>query len=942
MISWRGIVSTLWMGIFLVWADFGAAQDDSKALLEQLESIVQNSEIPADKRKSVLQDVRLEVLRRAISAEVVLDRIESFIQQQEEEIFGYSLDLTRAWIHLFSVCPDPRSTRALIGASSASRFQVREAACEGLGRIGGEGAVEALTVLLRDAVPRVSIAACYALGRLRSEEAAAQIIPLLEGHLDVRIAACRSLAQCGGDRALPSLLEATGDKDSDVRLEALGAALEIVESSTTTSGFRSQSLLAFVAGFLSDASIDVRCGVIRMLVERNHLFAVGDLIEALSAPHDWIRYPSCRMLHALYSQRFGYDPGEAPDSELNRDAVERWKAWWAKKSSHPDRDRMTLLLVGLRSPLGKIRQGVERQITVLGTKSPDLYWAPESGDDLIYGCSVVGIECRRVLARILAVGAPAAGQELFRSWLEDEDQAIREAGLTALLRLGLEEDLLRMAGRLGDPSDEVFHKILKALVQNPSPRSTTLLISAARTLSNPERLLAVIRGLGLRKDPKACAYLESLVPLSDRSRSLALLDAYREIDHPDSVRGGCLLTQHEDPLVRTRSCLWLGRMIQMGWGGDEVTECLQTRLADDEESVVRRAASWSLGWGECRTDVLVSLEKATWDPEVAEAALQSMGRLGGEKALVGLKRVLDRASEENIRVEVFRALGRLESAAADPILMQGLGDRSDQVRRVILEGEISIEQDAQVERIVELVRSDPSLSVRVSATIALARAEGEKAGNLLVQLADEADREEIRLAARCGLYGSGRISTFDAGILEVEQVRLVSFALETLAKRPIKVDWNSLIDRLAKGRYDKELVEGRDPLELRVAWAFLAGAETEMPGGMTDWVGQRSAPCVSLVKLLRGQGGEKELQVVRRGFGYLLDGLQEGDFSTRRALSDFVFQATGKRFEYDPRAGRGERRKAVIRFRRWWHEMSRNLSWSETDKKFVSGTFKDE
>ncbi len=95
---------------------------------------------------------------------------------------------------------------------------VRAAAIDALGDIGGKDAAQALSVALQDEEPGLRAEAVEALGHIGGQ-AAAQVlaIALQDADVDVRYLAVESLGEIGGETSIALLERALGDADEDVR-----------------------------------------------------------------------------------------------------------------------------------------------------------------------------------------------------------------------------------------------------------------------------------------------------------------------------------------------------------------------------------------------------------------------------------------------------------------------------------------------------------------------------------------------------------------------------------------------------------------------------------------------------------------------------------------------------------------------------------------------------
>jgi HEAT repeat protein len=101
---------------------------------------------------------------------------------------------------------DGSASEAVIGALHDKQAQVRESAAQLLGKLGGAGAVAALTAMLGEKEGFLRRAAAMALGELKANAAVGALIPLLkDSERQVCYAAIDALGAIGDPKAVEAL-----------------------------------------------------------------------------------------------------------------------------------------------------------------------------------------------------------------------------------------------------------------------------------------------------------------------------------------------------------------------------------------------------------------------------------------------------------------------------------------------------------------------------------------------------------------------------------------------------------------------------------------------------------------------------------------------------------------------------------------------------------------
>ena len=101
---------------------------------------------------------------------------------------------------------------------------IRVSSALSLGRIGGEGVFEALSLLLSDSDDSVRAAVSKAFGMLKDKKAVGPLIGLLSDKNGfVVTTTIESLSKIGGDEARSALLHMLSSEDKEVRRTAIRA-----------------------------------------------------------------------------------------------------------------------------------------------------------------------------------------------------------------------------------------------------------------------------------------------------------------------------------------------------------------------------------------------------------------------------------------------------------------------------------------------------------------------------------------------------------------------------------------------------------------------------------------------------------------------------------------------------------------------------------------------
>jgi HEAT repeat protein/tRNA A-37 threonylcarbamoyl transferase component Bud32 len=253
--------------------------------------------------------------------------------------------------------------------------------------------------------------------------------------------------------------------------------------------------------------------------------------------------------------------------------------------------------------------------------------------------------------------------EAIEKQLSDPHKSVRQAALTALMRMDGDRDIARISKLLMDPDMDVQNRAVELLVKLRHPDTIKYLLEVLKDESEFARRSAV--------------------------------EVLNEIAEPSSIRHLLSAIEDEDWWVRSRAADALASI-----GGEKVLNAVMELIRDENENV-RRAAIEILNQTKDERAVghlIAALEDPDWwvrerasdalgeigntqavphlvkmldgDAKSVPAAIRALGRLGNRQVAAKIVPFLDR-TEKNIRVEAVNAL----AALADQTLATGIRAR---------------------------------------------------------------------------------------------------------------------------------------------------------------------------------------------------------------------------------------------------------------------------
>jgi HEAT repeat protein len=560
---------------------------------------------------------------------------------------------------------DPRVVALLVeAAEDRSDPNVAAAALDGLARVGGPAAEEALRRQLRGSDPFQRMAALDGLVRLRARVPWEELAPLLSDRL-VRRVALGLLGRTGHAGAVAPLVEALADGSPHV---VAAAAVALVELSA-----HGEDLMSQVSGRVRRISATARealcalleSGDLRTRQATAHLLllardtdalekivalaaqdllspealrslqewgadAVGPLLEVYRRARGWARPAALEIAGDLLAEASAR--GGAPDASLQgavREAVRaatadpdprvvlaaaRSMAWWAEAQ-----DAGLLVRLSAQGP-EEVARACGDALERLLESQPDAVRRAFEG---VVFEGTAGAALARVAARM---GGPQTFERL-QTALAADDPASRRAGVDALAAIGDRRSAEHIAYALTDESVDVqaaaAHALGKLRDEAGQPLGTDQLLLALRS-DSPAVQAAAARALGESGSGAALEPLRELLSSEAPGVAVAALQALRALSDP--AVPGLLLGALDHP------------------DGELVKEALKAIDAAGGEARVSGLAR--------------GLAHPAWDVRALSARL--LGQVGSAEARAALVARHDHETDAAVRQAIDEALGRGE------------------------------------------------------------------------------------------------------------------------------------------------------------------------------------------------------------------------------------------------------------------------------------------
>jgi HEAT repeat protein len=514
---------------------------------------------------------------------------------------------------------------------------VAVAAIEGLGRIGGRGAIETLIGAARSGNFFRTFPAIDVLGRSGDPRAVDPLTALLDDP-HYTLEAARALGRSGDRRAVAPLLALLGrPADAEVRVAALALA-----------GLHARYLQRY--GEARAIAETARHGAAPAAERRLVRILPGSDAaeqEAICTVLGWIgSEASISTLAALLAMT-------GPVAAAAADAMTKLS-----------RENDTQLLAAIRAG------GSARRMRLL-----PLVTRVAAADD-VAGClddpdPEVRVAACEALARIGAVGQVGP---LF-DCLTDGNPAVVQAAVAAIQALGGTRSEELALGAVRDEAPVVRRAGLRILTYFAFPSAFDACVAGLADV-NPQVREAAIAGLPYLDDPRAHDLLvETTRDAAPRTRAAAMR-ALAQVPGPDVRATAALLRglADGDPWVRYYACQTLGRI-----GYEAAGEAIGARLTDDAGQV-RVAAVEALSHlsGDAAFEALRRAAEVD-EPDVRRASLVGLGISKRPEALPVVLAATD-STDAATRLVALSALVAFEDPRVLPALARAAADEDESVR----------------------------------------------------------------------------------------------------------------------------------------------------------------------------------------------------------------------------------------------------------------------
>jgi len=714
---------------------------------------------------------------------------------------------------------------ALLETVAATRTEdadVREIALRALARIGDPRAVGPLVDALRHSevwlVPRIA--------DILTRHGDLSVDPMIAFLEDparhpARAWAASILGEVGAARAFPVLVRALNDLDDEVRAKSASALGRIGD--TRAVGYLLDHLLSDPAPF-------VRARIARALGQFDEPEVVDRLVRALGDPAWWVRMRSVEALEQVGAK------AEGP-------------LLLALDDTDPEiRIRAAVALERLGVPTRLIAAIAEGSEAAAATETLSRFGNAGARELLAEGMAHPAPAVRgAMMEAIRRAGRRDLAAELVHLANEDAEPRLRAEAFDVLRELGAGEGVPVALNHLSDPDERVRAAAMQLVGQLGGPDLADRI--RPRTADpDPAVRAATATALGLTQATGAASDFIRL--LGDPEASVRAAAARGAADA--GVRGAAdtllgMLTD-ADTAVQCEAVLALGRL------GDTAAAATLLKHLPTAAPEVRGAIATAVTRLDLsKVGTLVDRLIEAGDVESKLAVVRTIAQLRSPSAPSVLG-VLWRDPDIPVRAATAEALGRLGGAEAIRLLRSGLDDPDELVRARAVDALARAGGTEAGPAILELLKRDPSATVRERAALAtgLLRTPGGEA-SLLGAGNEPSVNVEVRAAALLALGGYEQESIV-ARLVEMADERALR---DVLAER-IKHDaeYRLLAQRIGTSRH----------VELQ---ALAATTRSDMELSLTTGIRGALDPAerLRLVSGLRAFQGDRSrntlLQVVR-------------------------------------------------------------------------------
>jgi HEAT repeat protein len=263
----------------------------------------------------------------------------------------------------------------------------------------------------------------------------------------------------------------------------------------------------------------------------------------------------------------------------------------------------------------------------------------------------------------------------------EEDEELKLIALGALMHMDQNRAVPMLEKILeGNSSPAMKEEALFILLQTGSPRARDLLFRIARGDSNPDLQRHALEYLGMFREEENLAFLKEIyASTSDRRIKRTIIEAYAMSEGTDELIR--IAETETDEGLRREAIQALG-FGDTGKSGSEAEKALlrlyeSARSPDEKRQILESLAITG------HTEKLYEVSRGETDPEVREAAIESLGWVDDPRVGEYLIGLYDQEESEEIKVSILQGLAVQEEVQA--LIKIARGEKDPDLRRQAVE-----------------------------------------------------------------------------------------------------------------------------------------------------------------------------------------------------------------------------------------------------------------
>ncbi len=541
---------------------------------------------------------------------------------------------------------DDRAVEPLVALMFDDEDVVRLAAAEALGQLGGKS-IPHLTRIFREGTKKERAAAIYALGRTRSEGAAAVVLEAARHpDFDVRLAAVAALGYLRDDRAVPVLLEVVDQPLTEAEQEAFDRQMdrELTDEEV-------EVIVGRLVGEPADRALPYGHHLPQIVQnQRREIEAAARQLRRLIEPE-----VDRAAMAALVLDRLGADVvTQLSDKEMDREVAEQVRI--VRQATTP------VVVDGKAQPLSVAQLQQVRQIAKAQMKrEARAAWERRREKDR-------NSAIRRAFQRPIQEERERKAEEMRTGAIVSLGRLDSQAGAEALIAL------MKRGRPVGDTARRALSQVgpvavgpMRVAIDDPQTdgriRSTLIDMLTQRSRQSAEAVGALVK----------------LVNSANAEARRAAARALEEIEDPSLVGPLLDVVDSQDPVVRALAVLVVGRAGDLE--DDQVIAAVLNGLTDESIDVRAAAAKHAGRFGDQRAvpllveliekeDAAARREEPGVSGEILTDALRALHQLGAEEVKPYARRILHKARDypDSAVDQAILAAGRLRDREAVKLL----------------------------------------------------------------------------------------------------------------------------------------------------------------------------------------------------------------------------------------------------------------------------------